>query len=193
MMMRAMAADFYSAPTHLLARSLLGKILMHGQVGGRVVEVEAYQGPSDRAAHSFGGRPTQRTRVMYGPAGMAYIYLIYGMYTCLNVVSGGEGRPEAILIRGLEPLYGVDTMARRRGQSRNLTNGPGRLTQALDIDRSLNGHCLWRYPLFLSDDGFLVQPSDVRQGPRVGVEYAGVAAKFPWRYWIDGHRSVSTR
>lgn len=184
-------------PTHMLSRGLLGKILVHGDAGGRIVEVEAYQGPSDRAAHSYQGNVTKRTRVMYGAAGHAYVYVIYGMYACLNVVSADEGHPEAILIRALEPLFGLDQMARRRwpgtlsGPAEQLTTGPGRLTQALAIDRSLNGHPLWRWPLYIGEDSFLLAAAQVRQGPRVGVDYAGEAVQFPWRYWIDGNRFVS--
>ncbi len=192
--------EFFVQPTHMLARNLLGKVLMLESAGGRIVEVEAYQGPTDRGAHSFGGRRTARTEVMFGEPGHAYIYRIYGRYDCVNVVSAAAGRPEAILVRALEPLAAsVDEFVRRRNCPPGthsaripiLTNGPGRLTQALGIDRSWNGHPLWQEPFYIADDGVVVPASDLRQGPRVGIAYAGMAAEFPWRYWIAGNPFVS--
>ena len=189
--MEPLGAEFFLKSTHLLARDLLGKVLVQGDVGGRVIEVEAYQGPSDRAAHSYGGRRTRRTEVMFGPPGTAYVYLIYGMYTCLNVVSAEAGSPEAILIRALEPIFGVEKMASRRLAKGPLASGPGRLTQALGITLSFNRHRLWCPPLYLADDGYVLEASRVAQGPRIGVAYAKEAAGFPWRYWIQSHPLVS--
>lgn len=193
MALQAVEPRFFEQATHRLAFALLGKILVHGAVGGRIVEVEAYQGPADRGAHSFGGRPTPRTAVMYGGAGHAYVYLIYGRYHCFNVVSGPVGQPEAILIRALEPLFGLSAMQRRRGGPMDiaLTSGPGRIGEALAIDRTCNGHPLWQTPLYIADDGYLINARRVRQGPRIGLGNAGDAKAFPWRYWIADHPSVS--
>ena len=191
--------EFFVQPTHVLARSLLGKLLLLGNAGGRIVEVEAYQGPTDRGAHSFGGRRTARTEVMFGEPGHAYIYRIYGRYDCVNVVSAAPDRPEAILVRALEPLTSsVEEFVRRRNcppsaGMHNLTNGPGRLTQALAIDRSWNGHPLWQEPFYIAEDGVVIPASNLRQGPRIGIAYAGAAAEFPWRYWIAGNPFVSRR
>ena len=195
-----LSEQFFHQPTHLLARSLLGKIVVLGETSGRIVEVEAYQGPADPGAHSFGGRRTRRTEVMFGPPGHAYVYLIYGMYECLNVVSGEEGSPEAVLIRALAPEAGLDIMVQRRTRIGKqpvpfgrLTNGPGRLTKALAITRRLNGSALWRPPLYLLDDGYQLPPGGMAQGPRIGFGYAArLAAAFPWRYWIQGNPFVSS-
>ncbi len=201
MILRPVRRQFFLQPTHVLARSLLGKLLFLDNAGGRIVEVEAYQGPTDRGAHSFGGRRTARTEVMFGEPGHAYIYRIYGRYDCVNVVSAALGCPEAILLRALEPLACIDDLVRRRNcpprrlsvGMRDLTNGPGRLTQALGIDRSWNGHPLWQTPFYIADDGFVVPAANIRQGPRIGIGYAGSAAEFPWRYWIAGNSFVSRR
>lgn len=195
--------EFFDRPTEELAYALLGRVLVHrtreGTVAGRIVELEMYRGPADRGAHTFGGRRTPRTEAMFGPPGRAYIYFIYGMHYCLNVVSAPEGNPEAILIRALEPEAGVDLMAGRRGwqgvatgtrQFRELANGPGKLTRAMAIDQSHYGHPLWQPPLYIAR-GREVPPSRVARGPRINIPYAREAREFPWRFWIEGNPFVS--
>lgn len=164
---------YFNRPTVTVARSLIGKYLVRGIDGrilaGKIVEVEAYVGPQDKACHASKGR-TERTDVMFGPGGVAYVYLIYGMYHCLNVVTEREEFPSAVLIRAIE----IDG---------ELIDGPGRLCRALQIDRRLNrvdlttGESLW-----FEDRGVLVERGDVGTHPRVGVDYAGEWAKKPWRF-----------
>lgn len=165
--------SFYARPTIAVARSLLGKILVHGGAAGRIVEVEAYLPGDDPAAHAFRGL-TPRTRVLYGPPGHAYIFLAYGMYDCLNLVAEPEGIPGCVLIRALEPLAGVGRMRRRRGAGRGLTelaSGPGKLTLALGITRRLNGADVTRGPLtvraFHRDE-----PFEIEATPRIGIRHA---------------------
>src|SRR5205823_11245430 len=155
--------DFFSRDTLEVAHDLCGKLLVREMDGearyGRVVELEAYLGPDDLAAHSSRGR-TPRTSVMYGPPGHAYVYLIYGQYNCLNFVTRPEGEPQAVLVRALEPGPGVGRCA-----------GPGLVCRALEIDLGLNGRALVPPDLYVADDGFRVET--VLAGPRVGVAYAG--------------------
>lgn len=194
-------AAFFRRPALALAPELLGLILVHatadGVAAGRVVEVEAYCGPADLAAHSAGGRRTARNEVMYGPAGHAYVYFIYGMHWCVNVVAATPGVPEAVLLRALEPVHGVPLMHARRGAhvaTAALARGPGNLTRALGIDRGLNGADLRRGPLRLlrpSGGRGLPAPADVVRSPRIGVAYAGDWASLPWRFSVRGNASVS--
>lgn len=195
-------AGFFRRPTLELARALLGTELVHctpeGETYGRIVEVEAYMGPYDKAAHSYTGRRTARTEVMFGPPGRAYVYFIYGMYDCLNVVSGPEGSPEAILVRALEPTGGLDLMSRRRGMSeltprriRHLTSGPGKLCRAMGITRAQYGGDLTVPPLFIRHDQDPIPPEEIETGPRINIDYAEEARDFPWRFWISGNAYVS--
>jgi DNA-3-methyladenine glycosylase len=175
---RVLGPDFFDRDTLEVAHDLLGKVLVRqvdGQVRwGRLVEVEAYCGPTDRAAHSWRGL-TPRTRVMFGPAGHVYVYLIYGMHNCLNFVSRPEGFPEAVLVRALEP-----------GPGMGRCSGPGLVCRALDIDRSLNGQPLEPPALYVVDDGFRPGPGTVARTGRIGVEYAGEWAELPWRFCLAG-------
>jgi DNA-3-methyladenine glycosylase len=170
-----------------VAKDVIGKVLVHrtaeGIVAGRVVEAEAYRGPEDRAAHSFGGRRTARTEAMFGPPGFAYVFFVYGMHWHVNLVTTREGAPHAVLLRAVEPLLGADLMARRRGlreSDHNLTNGPGKLCQAFRIDREHYGMDLTRGPLFLSEGA---ASGKVGRSPRIGVDYAGAWAERPWRFF----------
>lgn len=174
---------FYNRDTIVVARELLGKQLVHvtpaGTLAGRIVETEAYLGPHDLAAHSSKGL-TERTKIMFGPPGFAYVYLIYGMHHCMNVVTEPAGNGAAVLLRALEP---VPPLAAR-------ANGPGLLCRALAIDRRLNGHDL------LSDDFFIADPGGaadhrIVKGPRIGVDYAGSWAKRHLRFYIRGNPFVS--
>jgi DNA-3-methyladenine glycosylase len=187
---------FYARPVLQVARDCIGKHLVHdcadGLLVGRVVEAEAYRGPEDRAAHSFGGRRTARTEVMFGPPGHAYVFFVYGLHHHVNLVTTAVGKPHAVLIRAIEPIAGVEAMAARRrmpaGQ-RELSNGPGKLCQALGIDRSFNGMDLTAPPLFLSDG----PRCKVARATRVGVDYAGVWKERLWRFYDPLSRYVSTR
>lgn len=173
---------FYARDTRVVARELLGKLLVRGRRRARIVETEAYHGLDDAASHGHGG-PTPRSAIMFGPAGFAYVYLIYGMWSCLNVVTGDVGLPSAVLLRAA---------ALEAGEDPREAAGPGKLCRALGIDRALNGADLVDGDaLWIADDG--TAAGAVRQGPRVGVDYAGAWAARPWRYWIADHPSVSKK
>jgi DNA-3-methyladenine glycosylase len=182
-----LSRSFYSRPVLRVARDCIGKVVVRttneGISAGKIVEAEAYRGPEDLAAHSAGGRRTRRTEVMFGPAGYAYVFLIYGMHFHLNLVAGLVGEPHAVLIRALEPLMGIDLMARRRGlpeSRRELTNGPGKLCQALDITKREYGVDLCaKGELYLAEGP---APGRIARRPRVGVDYAGKWAERPWRF-----------
>lgn len=184
---------FYSRETALVARDLLGRILVHnslqGPAAGMIVETEAYlQG--DPACHAHRGI-TPRNRAMFGPPGRAYIYFTYGMHHCFNVVTAAEGMGEAVLIRALEPLEGVDLMRRRRGRQRlaELCSGPARLVRAMGIDPGMYGHDLTREPLFLVR-GAEIPGEKVEVTARIGIK---VAANLPLRFYIRGNSFVSKK
>jgi len=186
---------FYARPAPEVAPNLLGQILVREldgrRLAGRIVEVEAYLGPEDAASHAFRG-PTPRNRSMFGPPGRAYVYLIYGMHHCLNIVTGPEGEGQAVLIRALEPLEGVDVMRARRGPvpDRQLTNGPGKLCQALAIDRRLDGHDLCLGETLWLEPGPPPEEA-ICAGPRVGVRGDALALHRAWRFYLKGHPYVS--
>jgi DNA-3-methyladenine glycosylase len=183
---RKLPRSFYARATLIVARDLLGMHLVHVGAGrrqvGRIVETEAYQGPQDLAAHSARGR-TKRTETMFGPPGHAYVYLIYGFWNCLNVVTAADGVPHAVLLRAIEPIEGIE----------NTTHGPGLLCRALHIDRSLNGADL------LGDALWVEKPPRpqrltprIARSTRIGVDYAGDWAKKPWRFFDRDSPYVST-
>ena len=181
----ALGRDFFARSVHEVAPDLVGcALLVHG-VGGRIVEVEAYDG-EDPASHGYAGR-TERNRSMFGPPGQAYVYRSYGVHWCLNLVCDVEGRPEAALVRALEPTHGLDAMRARRGldDERLLCSGPGRLCQALGVTREHDG-------LRLDEPPFRMLPTTVRaevvRGPRIGITRA---ADLPWRYGLAGSRFLS--
>ncbi|MFN7020324.1 MAG: DNA-3-methyladenine glycosylase [Phycisphaerales bacterium] len=207
---------FYSVGARRLARALIGTTLVRrlptGEtVAGVIVETEAYVGVRDRASHAFGGRRTARNESMYGPPGTAYVYFTYGMHHCFNVVCGLEGEPEAVLVRALEPIAGVETMRRLRMEAggraakggqpgpariaeRDLCRGPGRLCRAAAIDRSLDGidltgdSAVWIVARACSGvEGY----RKIERSARVGVAYAGAWADRPLRYLAAGHPCVS--
>lgn len=187
--------DFYDRSVLVVARDCIGKILVHrtaeGETAGRIVEAEAYRGPRDLAAHSSRGL-TKRTAAMYGPPGHAYVFRLYGISWAMNLVVGAAGNPHAVLIRALEPLRGLNLMARRRGKpadSRELTNGPGKLTQALAITGDDYGRDLCGDQLFLEHSDLPVGP--VGRSARINVEYAGEWAARLWRFHERGNRYVS--
>jgi DNA-3-methyladenine glycosylase len=180
---RKLPRSFYDRDTTQVARDLLGKYLVHVVDGvervGRIVETEAYLGPHDLAAHSSRGL-TNRTKVMFGPPGHAYVYLIYGMHWCMNVVTEREGQAAAVLLRAVEPVKHLE----------GRTQGPALLCKALDIDRRLNGHDL------LSDDFYVAEPDDAKpvrivKRPRIGVDYAGHWARRLLRFYVRGSPFIS--
>ena len=192
--------DFYTRPNVLhVARDLLGKLLVvphrNGKrVSGRIVEVEAYRGPQDRAAHSYGGRRTKRTEPMYGVGGTAYVFFVYGMYYQFNVVTNVVDAPQAVLIRAVEPVEGIELMRKRRSSptEHNLTNGPGKLCIALNIDRRLDGKDLLGNKVWL-EEGVKVPRSRIMSGPRIGIDYAAEWKDKPWRFWIKDNPFVSRK
>ena len=187
--------DFYAQPVLEVARQCIGKLLVsrnpEGEAAGRIVEAEAYRGPQDLAAHSAHGL-TKRTSAMFGPPGHAYIYLLYGVSWALNLVAASEGEPHAVLIRALEPVRGLELMAQRRGKpatSRELTNGPGKVTQALGITGTLYGADLCGDQLFLEEAQHLA--GRIGRSRRINVDYAGLWADKLWRFYERGNRCIS--
>jgi DNA-3-methyladenine glycosylase len=188
---------FYDRHTLAVAADLIGKVLVHraaaGVTAGAIVETEAYIGESDPACHAAPG-PTRRNEPLYGPPGVAYVYLNYGMHYLVNAVTEGEGSPAAVLIRALEPLEGVDLMRARRARGQTpvdvsaLCRGPGNLTRALGISLAQNRLRLTEPPLSIEDWG--VAAGDVAWGPRIGIR---VGTDRPWRCYVRGHACVSGR
>ena len=173
--------SFYERPARVVARALLGKLLVHDGRAGRIVETEAYVGAHDLACHAARGR-TARTDILWGPPGRAYVYFIYGMHWCFNAVTGREGRPAAVLVRGLEAVAGFDAPVR--------LDGPGRLCRALGITGAQNGADLEVSGLRILDAP-AVRGRDVERGPRIGVDYAGGWAEQPLRFWVRASPGVS--
>ncbi|MGE5297461.1 MAG: DNA-3-methyladenine glycosylase [Solirubrobacterales bacterium] len=182
---RKLEREFYDRDPIVVAHELLGKFLVHVFEGveqvGRIVEVEAYLGPHDLAAHSARGR-TKRTEVMFGPPGHAYVYLIYGMYSCMNVVTQPEGVASAVLLRAVEPVKNIEER----------TQGPGLLCRAMHIDRRLHGHDLLSDDFYIADSGRAERFSIVKR-PRIGVDYSGRWAKRLLRFYIRGNPFVSRK
>jgi DNA-3-methyladenine glycosylase len=197
--MKKLDQHFYNRIDVLrIARELLGKVIVtrfDGQVtAARIVETEAYAGEGDRASHAWGGRRTNRTEVMYGVGGTAYVYLCYGIHQMFNVVTNQLGIPHAILVRAAEPLEGIDVMLQRTGKKQldnTLTKGPGNVAKALGIFTRYTGFSLQSDELFIADDGFKVRKSDIVATPRIGVDYAGDDAALPYRYIVHGNPYVS--
>ena len=184
-MTRALASEFFARSVHDVAPDLIGATLLVDGVGGRIVEVEAYD-HEDPASHGFRGR-TERNASMFGPPGHAYVYRSYGIHWCLNLVCEEEGVANAVLLRALEPTHGLDAMRARRGldDERLLCSGPGRLCQALGVMREHDGLALDRPPFrLLERDG----PVEIVRGPRIGITRA---ADLPWRYAEAGSRFLS--
>ena len=184
-LLQKLPRGFYNRDTTRVARELLGKYLVCKTNGikriGKIVEVEAYLGPHDLAAHSARGR-TERTEIMFGPPGHAYVYMIYGMYFCMNVVTEEEGHASAVLLRALEPVLNVT----------HKTSGPGLLCRAMEIDKRLNGHDLGSDNFFIAADGGQTNYGIVAR-PRIGVDYAGKWAERPLRFYIKCNPFVSRK
>jgi DNA-3-methyladenine glycosylase len=194
------AAYYSSEEVNFIAKDLLGKFLVSKINGaltsGMIIETEAYRGPDDRASHSYNNRRTPRTEVMYKAGGVAYIYICYGMHHLTNVVTGPEEYAHAVLIRALQPTDGIDLMAERRKMDVSdfrLTKGPGALSVAMGLTNELNGISLFASStsLWIEDRGVKMESNQICSGKRIGVESAGDAAHWPWRYFLKGNKYVS--
>lgn len=203
---RRLTRRFYRRDALQLAPALLGRILVRftddgEELAGRIVETEAYLGPRDRAAHTFGGRRSERNGSMFLDGGHAYVYFTYGMHYCINVVADRTETPTACLVRALEPLRGLERMRRNRASGRRSTpppdrelcSGPARLCQALEIDRRLDGVDMTRDPRLFLEPGRPIPAERITSGPRIGVAYAGEWALEPYRFYVGTSPHVSVR
>ncbi len=196
--------EFYTRPAIFVAPELLGKILVHkvgnSVLSGRIVEAEAYMGPTDKAAHSYNNRRTPRNEVMYSEGGHAYVYFIYGMHYCFNVICSTKDSPQGVLIRAIEPIEGIEEMCHNRfkeplskltkAQYKSLTNGPGKLCSALQITRDKNGLDLCGEEIYLLE-GALCQGESIKSSARINIAYAEEAIHYPWRFYIKDNLWVS--
>lgn len=202
--MARLTRKFYQRDPVTLARALLGQVLVRvlddgTRLAGRIVETEAYLGVVDRAAHSYGGRRTPRNAAMWGPAGHAYVYFVYGLHHCMNVVAEHAGTPTAVLIRALEPLEGLARMRAHRAGKRpaerlrdaDLCSGPAKLAQALRVDRTLDGADLVRGDALFLERGARTPARGIVAAPRIGVAYAAEWADQPMRFYVAGNPHVS--
>lgn len=184
--------SFYENPDVVeVSRNLLGKVICTTInsvfTAGYITETEAYCGRNDKACHANNGLRTERTEVMYGEPGHAYIYLCYGIHHLLNVVTNREGLADAVLIRAIRPLDGIEIMKERRGTSKLniVSDGPGKLTQALGVTRDLNKTVLSEPPLWIEDRGISIKIKEIHSSPRIGIDYAGEDANKPWRFLLN--------
>jgi DNA-3-methyladenine glycosylase len=192
---KKLARSFYSRSTLQVAQDIHGRVHLGDfdgrRLSGRIVETEAYVGPHDLACHASKGH-TPRTSIMFGPAGYAYVYMIYGFYFCLNVVTERKGYPAAVLIRGVEPLENLDFMRQLRNnpeRDTNIASGPGKLCKAMSIDKRLNGEDLLGQTLWIEDRK--LDSGTILTSPRVGVDYAGEYKDKPWRFYLANNPHVS--
>jgi DNA-3-methyladenine glycosylase len=191
--------DFYNRTNVLtIAKALIGKIIVtqfDGQyTAGRIVETEAYNGVVDKASHAYGGRRTNRTEIMYQQAGLAYVYLCYGIHHLFNVVTNEQETPHAVLIRAVEPLAGIPVMLERTRKKKadyTLTRGPGNVSRALGIITGHTGQSLLEEQLYIAADDFKVNSKEILATPRIGVDYAGEDALLPYRFILKGNPYVS--
>ena len=206
--MEILDKSFYSIDALTLSKKLLGKVLVNEVNGkifkGIIVETEAYIGAIDKASHAYGGRRTERTETLYGEPGIVYVYSIYGMYFCFNGICGEKDVAEGVLIRGLEPLEGLDEMSLNsfnkhyeeltKAQIKNLTNGPSKLCIAMNINKSNNTKELIKEnSLYIEDYNIEVLPSNIVETTRIGIDYAEEAVHFPWRFYIKDNPYVSKK
>ncbi len=197
--MNKLPVSFYNRKDVLkIAREMLGKVVVTNMDGlvtsGRIVETEGYIGIVDKASHAFGGKRTPRNEHMYHAAGTAYIYVCYGMHQMLNIVTNARNIPDAILIRAIEPLDGLDIMAERTGKSKKdptITRGPGNVGKALGIHKNYSGILLLDEVIYLADDGFKLPAEAIGVSSRIGVESAGADALLPYRFYVKGNAYVS--
>ena len=197
--MKKLPLQFYEGPdVILIARELIGKVIIT-EIGGvttsgRIVETEAYIGLTDKASHSFGGRRTARNEHMYAKAGTAYVYICYGMHHLFNVVTNKKEVPDAVLIRAVEPIAGIDVMLKRTGKKvfdNTLTRGPGNAAKALGISKMHSGTNLLGAVIYIAGDGYELTEQLIGASKRIGVESAGAAAHYPYRFFLKGNPFVS--
>lgn len=181
-----------------ISRELIGKVLCtnidNSLAAGIITETEAYSGTDDRASHAYGGRRTNRTETMYQPGGIAYVYLCYGIHHLFNVVTNKKGKADAVLIRAIKPIEGIETMLDRRNFDTlkpALTAGPGRLTQALGITTDYDAQSLNKNIIWIENRNKNIQPEQIKSGPRIGVDYAGEDAELLWRFFLSESPWVS--
>jgi len=198
--------EFYARETLQVAKELLGKILVHEVNGvklrGKIVETEAYIGSIDKACHAFGGKHTPRLETLYGMPGIAYVYFIYGMYHCFNVITKEEGYPEGVLIRAIQPIDGLGEMSNLRfkkdynkltkAQIKNLTTGPSKLCIAMNINKENNKQDLCRRGLYIEDSAE-IEKVTIIEAKRIGIDYAEEATDFLWRFYIKDNIWVSVK
>jgi len=197
--MKKLPVEFYEGDNVVkIARDLLGKILITKFDGiitsGIIVETEAYTGFTDRASHSYNGKRTARNEHMYAAPGISYVYICYGMHHLFNVVTNKKEIPDAVLIRAIEPLQGIDTMLQRTGKKKldnTLTKGPGNVGKALGIAKEHSGLNLMGNKIFISDDNIVFKENEIGASKRIGVESAGVAATYEYRFFVKGNKYVS--
>jgi DNA-3-methyladenine glycosylase len=192
------AAFYLQENVIVVAKALLGKILVSNVnnvlTAGRIVETEAYNGMVDKASHSYGGRRTNRTEIMYAEGGISYVYLCYGIHHLFNVVCNVANTPHAVLIRALEPLMGIEDMLLRTNKKtldNTLTKGPGNVCKALGINTTHTGSSLLQDLIYIVDNGFKYADSDIMATPRIGVDYAGADAHLPYRFIVKDNKNVS--
>lgn len=188
--------EFYQGNALEVAKKILGKTLVHctseGTVKGKIVEVEAYIGPNDKASHAYNRLDSSRTHIQYGQGGYLYIYLIYGMHICTNIVVNGIDKPEVLLLRALEPFEGVEVMSKRRGTEKikNLCNGPGKLSKAMGITKAHYGMDLCGEEVYIEDAPDLLD-TEIEESKRINIDYAEEAVDYMWRFTIKGNSFVS--
>ena len=197
--MQKLPVSFYARKdVVLIARELIGKVIItnfEGKVtSARIVETEAYTGVMDKASHAFGSRRTPRNEHMYSSPGTAYVYICYGLHQMLNIVTNDKGVPDAILIRAVEPIAGIETMLKRTGKKipdKTLTRGPGNVGKALGIFKYHSGNYLLGDEIYLIDDGVRIPRENLGVSARIGVESAGADALLPYRFYVKGNKYVS--
>lgn len=197
--MNKLTIDFYDRPDVLqIARELIGKILvtkLGGKVtSGRIVETEAYVAIVDKASHSYGGKRTARNEHMYAAAGTTYVYICYGIHHLFNIVTNKKEIPDAVLIRALEPLEGIETMLKRTGKKKadnTLTKGPGNVAKALGISKRQSGFSILNDKLFIAEDGFIMKDKNITVTKRIGIDGAGDAAFLPYRFLLNTSAYIS--
>jgi DNA-3-methyladenine glycosylase len=195
--MKKIKASYYlNADVVHLAKDLIGKTLCtrinNKLTCGVITETEAYAGVVDKASHAYRGRRTNRTEIMYSKGGVSYVYLCYGIHRLFNIITNTKNVPHAILIRAIYPTKGIEEIVKRRGTkfSHKLCIGPGKVSQALGIDLIHNGLSLSGNKIWIQDDQIKIMKSDIKVGPRIGIDYAGEDAKLPYRFWIENYDLV---
>lgn len=200
--------DFFARDTLIVAKELLGKVIVREidgvRLSGKIVETEGYIGAIDKASHAYGGKKTPRVEPLYGEPGISYVFSIYGMYECFNVISKEKGSPEGILIRAVEPIDGLEKIAQNRFRKsydtltakeiKNLTNGPSKLCIALEINKKVHNFMdLVSSKELYIEEGDIINSSDIVETTRVGIDYAEEAVDFPWRFYVKNNIYVSKK